>query len=245
MKEQDLTEFSERMQAAALENLESVVLYGSAARDDFSEQYSDLNLLCVLRDAKPAALDRVAGVVEWWTKSLGHRAPLILTELELRASADVFAIETLDMKAEHRILAGRDVLAAIEVPMNLHRVQLEHELRTIMLRLRQHYLLFAGHEDALEKALAKSVSSVVVLLRHALIALGRTPPAGSKREQVAHAGEALRLDVTAVNAALDVREGRRVEGNIRDLYDGFIQLIAALIERADQFAHESQPTHRE
>ncbi|MGZ4820703.1 MAG: nucleotidyltransferase domain-containing protein [Terriglobales bacterium] len=240
MKERELTDFCQRIQAAAKENLDSIVLYGSAARDDFSEEYSDLNLLCIVRNAGTKELERLAPVVEWWTKSLGYRPPLILTEPELSGSADVFAIETLDMKAEHRILAGRDVLAGIEVRMNLHRVQLEHELRTMMMRLRQHYVLFAGHDENLKTALAKSVSSVVVMLRHAVIALGQAPPTGSKRNQVAQAARVLGVDAAAIDAVLDLREGRKVEGSIRELYDRYMQAIAAVLERVDTAAPKQQ-----
>ena len=51
-------------------------------------------------------------------------------------SADVFAIELLDIGQHHRVLFGEDPVADIEVPMNLHRVQVEHELRTALQKLR-------------------------------------------------------------------------------------------------------------
>jgi len=38
----------ERLHDAARENLESITLYGSAARGDFHEAHSDLNVLCIL-----------------------------------------------------------------------------------------------------------------------------------------------------------------------------------------------------
>ena len=53
----------------------------------------------------------------------------------------MFAIELLDIQATHQTLSGDDVVSAHHVPMNLHRVEVEHELRTTLLRLRQHLLL--------------------------------------------------------------------------------------------------------
>ena len=67
-----------------------------------------------------------------------------MTLEELRESADVFAIELIDIQRSHRTLFGQDVVAAINVPMNLHRVEVEHELRTTLLRLRHHLLLHPG-----------------------------------------------------------------------------------------------------
>ena len=43
-----LQELVNQLQEACGANLVSVVLYGSAAREDFHEQYSDVNLLAVL-----------------------------------------------------------------------------------------------------------------------------------------------------------------------------------------------------
>jgi len=236
MKEDDLKQFCDRMLAAAPGNMESIVLYGSAAGGDFIEERSDLNLLCVVRNAGARALQTMTEVIQWWTRSLGHRPPLVLTEEELRTSADVFAIETLDMKQQHRILAGRDVLGAMEVPMNLHRLQLEHELRTILFRLRQHYVLFADNDDKLKDALAKSVSSAVVMLRHAVIAAGQTPVWGTKREQVEHAAAALGVNVEPLLSAFDLREGRRVQGDMSKLYDSYMQVLSAVIEQVDKAA---------
>ena len=80
------------------------------------------------------------------------------------------------MQKSHRVLHGPDALAGITVPMNLHRVQVEHELRTLLLKLRMHYLQQAADEKALRGVLAKSHASVLTLMRHTLIALGDEPP---------------------------------------------------------------------
>jgi hypothetical protein len=230
----ELDELVARLQQAAGENLESVVLYGSAARGNFSEKYSDLNLLCILRNAGPAALDQLSPVLAWWSKTWGHRPPLFVTAEELQSSADVFAIEMLDAKASHRLLAGRDVLSGIAVPMNLHRVQLEHELRTALLRLRQHYLQFTSDDAALERALAKSAANIIVLVRHALVALGQAAPSDSNRYVLAKAAEVLTLDVTSLQAALDLREDRRLQSGVAQVYQRYIELVAAVAKRVDQ-----------
>jgi len=83
--------------------------------------------------------------VKWWCVEQKEPAPLFFTKDELRDAANVFAIEILDMKHGRRILYGADVVADIEVPMNLHRVQIEHDLRTILLKLRQRYLRAPGN----------------------------------------------------------------------------------------------------
>src|ERR1041384_8092703 len=129
----------------------------------------------------PAFSDRgrtwpAGGVVKWWCVEQKEPAPLFFTHEELQQAADVFAIEILDMKQGRRVLYGEDLVAAIEVPMNLHRVQIEHDLRTVLLKLRQHYLRAPGNVSELGPVLRKSFSGVLTLLRHTVIAFGEQSP---------------------------------------------------------------------
>jgi predicted nucleotidyltransferase len=171
-RDEKLTEFVRRLQEAAGENLQSVVLYGSAARGDYHLQKSDLNLLCVLKSVKAQELSRIASVIRWWSGQLQEPVPHFFTSDELLHSADVFAIELLDIGENHKILFGSDDVAGIEVPMNLHRVQLEHELRTALQKLREHFLRGSENDQQLREVYAKSISGISALLRHVLIALG-------------------------------------------------------------------------
>jgi Nucleotidyltransferase domain len=175
-REEKLTEVVRRLREAAGENLQSVILYGSAARGDFHPHKSDLNLLCVLKSAKATELIRIASVVRWWSGQLHEPAPRIFTHEELIHSADVFAIELLDIGQAHRVLFGDDPVVGIEVPMNLHRAQVEHELRTALQKLRDHFLRASDHEQELREIYGKSISSITVLLRHVLIALSEDVP---------------------------------------------------------------------
>jgi len=234
-----LEELVERLRNAAGENLESVVLYGSAARNDFSEKYSDLNLLCILKDAGSAQLDKLAPVVQWWSKNLGQRPPLLLTAEEMQTSADVYAMEMLDIQASHRVLYGKDPILEVEVPMNLHRLEVEHELRTTLFRLRQHYLLAYDDEADLERVLAKSAAQLVTLLRHCLIVVGAPVPE-SKREVIARASEHFGLNPSPFLAALDLREERRIQSGIHETYHSYVRELASLIAQIDRAVPKEQ-----
>ncbi len=96
--EDKLQELVGRLQYACGDDLVSVVLYGSAARDDFHEQYSDVNVMVVLRHMKPSIYPALDGVLAWWSHEEKLRPPTIMTLEELRESADVFAIEMLDIQ---------------------------------------------------------------------------------------------------------------------------------------------------
>jgi hypothetical protein len=234
-----LQQLVDRLHYACGDDLAAVVLYGSAARDDFSEQYSDVNLLLVLRQMKPEIYPGLAGVLKWWSHEEKLRPPTILTLEELRESADVFAIEMLDIQGTHKILHGEDVLAGIEVPMNLHRVEVEHDLRTTLLRLRNHLLLTNDGDDELKLVMAKSVTSVLTLFRHALIALGENPPHG-KAQVLEHASEVFGFDAKPLRSVLELRHAASAVDNVRGVYHAYMAAILTVAHGLDVKAPKRQ-----
>ena len=231
--EAKLTDLLSRMKEFAGENLESLILYGSAARGDFKEGHSDLNVLCVLRSLSARELVRVVPVVHWWTKDQREPAPLFFTAKELRASADVFSIELLDMQAHRRVLFGADVVENIPVPMNLHRVQVEHDLRTLLLKLRQHFLLYSQKDSELRNAAAKSSSSAFALLRHTLIAFDEEPPA-LPSEVFARIAALTGASAEAFASAFKLREHHAHANDIARIYGEYLNALSVVISALDK-----------
>ena len=230
--EDKLQELVSRTHYACGDNLVSVVLYGSAARDDYHEQYSDVNVMVILRHMKPSVYPALSGILAWWSHEEKLRPPTIMTLEELRESADVFAIEMLDIKSEHKTLYGEDVVSAIEVPMNLHRVEVEHDLRTTLLRLRHHLLLTADGDEELKAVLGKSVTSVVTLFRHALIALGENPP-DAKAKVLEHAAEVFGFKVQPLRSVLELRSNGQHIDNVRETYQAYMDAILTVAHGLD------------
>ncbi len=230
----------ERLYEAARDNLESIILYGSAARGDFHDAHSDLNILCILRSPCAAELARVSAVVKWWITAHHQPAPLFFGADELRQSADVFAIELLDMQQSHRVLYGADVIAGITVPMNLHRVQVEHELRTLLLRLRQHLLREAGNQQELGAVLAKSFSSTLTLLRHTLIAFQEQPPSASG-EVFSRIASLTAASAPALEAVQRLREAKSLDSDaVLPVYDGYLAALEKVIAALDHHLPKRQ-----
>lgn len=169
--EKKITDFVNNLKQTAGANLECVALFGSAASEEFHADYSDLNILCVVRELSAPVLAALAPAIIGWTKSK-FPAPLIFSRAELERSADVFAIEMLDIRQRHRILHGEDIFTGMNVPMDRHRVQLEHELRTKLLTLRQSYVQAAGDDKRVRRLMLDSISAFSTLFRHTLIAMG-------------------------------------------------------------------------
>jgi predicted nucleotidyltransferase len=230
--EMKLTELVRRLKEFAATNLECVILFGSAARGDFHEGHSDLNVVCILHSLSVEELGRIAPVVKWWCAELKEPAPLFFAEEELKHAADVFAIEILDMKHGRRVLYGEDVVAKIEVPMNLHRVQIEHDLRTILLKLRQHYLRAPGDSKELTPVLRKSFSGALTLLRHTVIALGEEPPVGA-HDIVARAAALTGSNMAAFGPLLKLCETGEFHGEIVPVYSAYLKALEKTVEALD------------
>ncbi len=229
-----LNELVERLKQAAGANLRSVVLYGSATSSDYHPKHSDLNVLAVVGTLDANALGQLAPVSNWW-QTKGHPGPSLFTEEELRRSADVFAIELLDIKMTGRLLAGEDVLKTIDVPMSLHRLQVERELAQAMIRLRQHYLAAGGSRRAIHRLLLSSVSTFSVLFRHALLALGE-PMARDRRQVIERLAARLGFSTEPFFALLDVREDRRKAKEIdwERTFSDYLAAIELVVREVDR-----------
>ncbi len=234
IKEQDLTDLVNKLRDAAGSNLLSVILYGSAATEEFHEGHSDLNILCVVQSLGRDDLGKLHAASAWWAKK-GHPAPLFFTLDELHHSADVFAIEFLDIKAAHRILHGDDVVAALHVPMDLHRLNVERELRNNTLRLRQHYLMHPADSRKTLELMTASISSFAALFRHALMALGEERPS-SKRDTMDRLGTALGFDPSPFHTVFDIREGRKRgrDVDVQATFDAYLDRVSKVAEEMDR-----------
>jgi len=230
-----LEEFVQKLKAAAPNNVKAVILYGSATTGEFHSRQSDFDVLCIVARAGTAQIEALHQPVEWWTRQ-GHRPPLVFTAEELVRSADVFAIELLDMKSHHQILFGPDVLADIPVPLHYHAIQVERELRTGWLRIRQAMLAAPRKSKIHLELMVTSISSFAALFRHALIAMGETP-AANKREAVARIAGFAGADPGGFQAVLDYREGKKEaqEIDVAKTLAGYFALVEAVTDKFDRW----------
>ncbi len=229
-----IDEFVERMRSAAGTNLVAAILYGSAAAGDYVAGYSDVNLLCVLGETSFAAIEALAPVMEWWGKQK-HRMPLLMGAEEMQRSADVFSIEFLDMRRNHRLLWGEDILKTLEIPMRLHRLQVEYELREKTILLRQRLLMVSGNTQAKWELLLRSLPAFGTLFRHASIALGDAE-AGSKREAAAVLAGKVGIDASVFGELLDIRERKadRKSAKVDEVFARYLKLVEQVTAAVDK-----------
>jgi predicted nucleotidyltransferase len=232
--EEKIADFVTRLRTAAGANLESVILFGSAVAGDFHPEFSNVNLFCVLRDSSFAALQALAPAVKWWEKQ-NQPPPLFMTRDEIERSIDVFTIELLDMQQHHRVLFGEDVVQKLSISANLHRVQVEYELREKLALLRQHLVVATSNDSRLWELLLRSVSSFATLFRHALVVLGQESPVG-KREAVQALSKKIGFDPSGILQVLDVRERRadRKKFNVADVFSRYLAAVEQVTAAVDR-----------
>jgi hypothetical protein len=233
-KEKTINDFVSRLRSAAGANLESVILFGSAIAGDFHPEHSNVNLFCVIRDSSFGALQALAPAVKWWDAQK-QPPPLFMTRSEIERSTDVFTIELIDMQQHHRVLFGADVVQDLAIPSNLHRIQVEYELREKLSLLRQHLLLASGNDSRLWELLLRSVSSFATLFRHALIVLGHDAPVG-KREAVQALSKQIGFDASGILNVLDVRERKseRKQFSVTDVFSRYLLALEQVTDAVDK-----------
>jgi hypothetical protein len=196
-----------------------------------------------LRDSSFAKLQELAPVAKWWDRQK-QPAPLCMTRLEVQRSTDVFTIELLDIQQHHRVLFGDDAVQGLRISMDVHRVQVEYELREKLILLRQQVLLAAGNDSRLWDLLLHSVPSFGTLFRHALIAL-REPSPPSRREAVETLSKRVGFDPSAILQALDVREQKAnaKKIDVHQLAAGYLAAVEKVTSAVDE-ALDSNRSHQ-
>ena len=231
--EKRCAELAERSAKAFGSGLVSLILYGSGAQDDQDES-SDLNVLCVLAQLTPKELGQAEPIFKWW-RGLNNPAPLLLSAEEVKTSTDCFAMEFHDIREVHRILAGADVVAELEIDDSFYRGRVEFEVRSKQLRLRQKAAGVLSDAGLLTKLMTESVSTFLTLGRHVLRLAGVAAP--THKRAIAEAMEkAFRIEAGPFYTLLDLREGKsKVRGlDAATLFARYLQQIELLVATVDR-----------
>lgn len=217
------------------ENLISVVLYGSTAMEDTTKNFSDINILIVVKNADLATLQSLAPVVKGWCKQ-GNPAPLILPSDTIEKAKDVFAIEFSDIQSAHKVLAGQEVFASLKIDSMALRLQLEFELRSKLFLLRKNFLESVGENKALQQLMARAYPGLSVLAKTILRLLNQPVPL-QKKTAWADLSTILKIDTGVVDLVTQLREGDKtiLRTDPEIIFGHYLELIERIIEFVDKF----------
>jgi hypothetical protein len=222
------------------DQLEGMLLYGSAIRGEFLPGRSNLNILLLVSSYDSALLKQYGSLHRQWSKEQ-IVVPLFLTEEELRTSAAVFPLEFLEIQEQHRVLGGRDPFIGFHVKTDQLREAVVQGLTSHLLRLRQRYVEGGGSDDATMILLPLSITSTLPLLRGVQRLLGR-PVLSQSDAVIKDIAEQLTLDLQGLLDALLLKRGQISPGphEVPRLFDRYLRAATVLTRAVERLSQSGQ-----
>jgi hypothetical protein len=120
------------------------------------------------------------------------------------------------------------------IDKSFYRAQVEHELRSKQIRLRQQATPLIGNAERLTKLMTDSISTFCVLGRHALILSGN-PPRWKKQEIVTALEGTIGRPLKAANEILAIRGSGKRPGGVEpvSLLGEYLTDMDALVRFVD------------
>ena len=178
-------------------------------------------------------LKALSKLSQGWVKA-GNPPPLLFTLDRLQKSADVFPIEILDIKESHRVLFGEEVLSQLEVHYENLRLELEHELKSKLIQLRESFLMTGGKRKEVVELLIESLSSFLVLFRAALrLYQDEVPP--RKLDAMRALSQHIRFDTGVFERVEELKEGKKKSKQLdwEALFERYLQTIESVVDAVD------------
>lgn len=221
------------------DNLISVILYGSAAGDDYNPGKSDLNFLIVLSEEMIDQLDKAIQTVSRWKKK-NVAVPLFMTKAYIESSLDSYPLEFLNMRRRYILVYGEDVLKDISIGVNHVRLQCEREIKGKLLLLREGFLRTEGKKRRITELISASITAFVSIFSGILYIKDIEIP--ETRRGILHAvAKEVPVDVDIFTECMDVKEGKRdySSAETNNLFKGYLCEIRKLWEFVDKMEIES------
>jgi hypothetical protein len=221
------------------EQLEGVLLYGSAVRGEFLQGRSNLNLLLLVSSYAQSLLKGYSVIHRRWSKEQ-IIAPLFLAEEELRSSASVFPLEYLEIQEQHRVLGGRDPFVGFRVETARVAAEVKQGLTGSLFRLRQRFVEGNATDEAALILVPLSVAGLLPLLRGIQRIQGRPILYQSDaliKDMAAH----LSLDLQGLQDALLLKRGQITPGpkEIPRLFERYLQAVSSLAGKVTSLTQEA------
>jgi len=220
--------------------LEAILVYGSAARGEFLEGYSNINVLVVLEQITQPVLQRWSGIHKQWAREK-IIAPLFLTHTDLQQSSDVFPLEYLDIKEWHVLLEGRDPFPELHVNQAHLFVQCRQEIHANLLRVRQCYVEGWGRVEAIQTVLPLSLTALLPCLRGLYRLLNR--PSNIKSPEILDELKAtLDVDPSVFFEVWRLKRGLSTPGKheLPKLLERYIEGLGQLVDKIESMKHEAR-----
>lgn len=230
-----LEQFVSRIKEAYGDNLESIVLFGSAATEDFSQKYSDYNLIVVLKTNSPSELKKGSKAVRKWLKG-ENPVPFFFDREHIKTSADVFPVEFYDIKAGRKILFGSDPFGDISIDNKNLRHQCESELKGKILQLQSRFVEIAHKDKAIARLMMESLSTFTSIFKGIVRLLGHEP-SRQKRALVEQLSTMIDFTPNIFMELLDIRDGCAIlpRKGAAEKFEDYMEQLKKVADFVDKF----------
>jgi predicted nucleotidyltransferase len=228
-----VSDYVEKFSQLHGENVLSVVVYGSAASGNFVPKISDINIAAILKRLEFSDLKKSLHLVK---AGKAHRitAPLLLTLEYIRQSIDVFPVEFLDLRDQHVLILGEDLLATIPVDDRHLKLFCEEQIKGKLLRIREAYLEIGLNPRGKEALLKDSLNVLIPIFRN-LLRLARKPVPSSKPDILKALGQEFDIDSEILLAIYrDSINDEKIAGQSVDNYlERYLNILEKLAAKVD------------
>jgi hypothetical protein len=220
--------YAKDVKAVFGEQLEGLLIYGSAVRGEFLPGRSNLNMLFVLSSYDAVTLKLYAPIHKRWSKEQVV-VPLFLTDQELQSSSALFPLEFLEIQDYHRVLGGRDPFVGFHVDGGRLKDEVMQGLAGHLLRLRQRFAEGGGTNDAVTILLPLSITSLLPLLRGVQRLSGK-PVMSQSDALIKDVADHFQIDLHGLTDALLLKRGQITPGpgEVPRLFDRYLHAASAL-----------------
>lgn len=224
--------FTDIIKERAGTNLVAIILYGGAAKRDYTYGKSNTNMLFVFDHVDLEVLDALS--VPFQKAMLDFRmAPFILTSSEIEPSSNVFAGKLFDIQKHHELLYGKDVLSQLAFDKKHLQFIAEQELRNQLSRMKHFYIQNFNLPEQLLSKVQKGFTTLVINANTFLYLKHKTYYA-TRQEITEHILKEPEMDAEALRRLLRIKntEGNLSTEEIKGAYDllmiQYKQLIKAI-----------------
>jgi len=220
--------------------VQSIVLYGSAARGDYLPGRSNLNVMMVLATLELDGLKRYAKAHRRWSAER-IVVPLFLTESDLDISRELYPLEYVEMQEHHVVLAGRDPFAGQPVDLGRMAMQCEQEIHGNLLRLRQRFVEGGGTIEAIGILLPLSLTALLPCLR-GLYRVLRAPIPSAADLLLPDVSATLQVDAAALQDVWNFKRGVISPGPMEmpRLFERYVSALEQLMRRVKTMRAEGR-----
>ena len=152
--------------------LKSVFVYGSKANIELEKLDYDIDIMVITETLSGDDIKKCSVPVKKWMGGFWDKQknplPVFMGEKEWFNSADVYAMEYSDIKENHKIIYGENLINSLNIKDSDLRLQCEAEMKNLLMRFRKHYILFADSPREINEMLFSATKTLNAIFKSVL-----------------------------------------------------------------------------